>query len=356
MARYSQHIEICEPDHATDERARGVGSSAGGSGGVAMSLIEGVTAGLIAEAQDNRRILAVLEDVSFPGIEWWVKNAPDRVVEVGIAEQNGAVVAAAYASEGFIPVVYNLLFACVARAYNQIRQSILVDRFNVKFIAREGAWGEWGVSHNTVEGVGILRVLPNLVILNPADTTEARKATQAMLRYHGPVVLRLEASPTPMRVFTEGYPFQIGRAYTVKEGDDATIIATGYMLTEAVRASNYLDEEGLSVGVLNMCTLKPLDDEAIIAAAVKTGAIVTAENASIIGGLGDGVAAVLAGTLPTPVVKVGVDDEFSQSGLFVGDKDELKEHFRLDAIDVVEAVRQAIALKSKTHHQAYHTT
>jgi transketolase len=325
MATFNKHIEIGEP----------------------VVIGKGIEKAMTAAAKENPKILAVLEDMGFPGIEWWTTTIPERMVEVGIAEQNGAVVAAALASEGFVPVINSFLFANIGRAFNQVRQSVLVDRFNVKFIGREGAWGEVGISHNTIEGVGCSRVLPNLVILNPADVVEAEKATTAMMQYIGPVLLRQESSPNPLRIFTDDYPFDIGRAYPVKEGTDATIIATGYMLTEAIRAVELFEEIGLDVAILNMCTLKPLDEEAIIRAAELTGAIVTAENASIIGGLGEGVAAVLAENLPTPMVRVGVEDEFSQSGLITPERDELMEHFGFAAEDLVVAVQDCIAKKER---------
>jgi len=307
----------------------------------------GVEKAITAAASKNDRIIAVLEDMGFPGLLWFKKNAPERMMECGIAEQNAAVVAAGLAAEGFIPIINSFLFADVGRAYNQIRQSILVDRFNVKFIGREGAWGETGISHNTVEGIGSTRVLPNLVILNPSDSIEAEKAAEAMLQYIGPVLLRQESSPPSMRIFADDVPFDIGKAYVIKDGKDATIIATGYMLTEAIRAIGILEKEGLDVGVLDMCTLKPLDDEAIIRVAEKTGAIVTAENGSVIGGLGDGVAAVLAENLPTPMVKVGVEDEFSQSGKITREIDELKVHFGLGAEDIAVSVKECIAKREK---------
>jgi len=227
-----------------------------------------------------------------------------------------------------------------------LRQSILVDRFNVKFIGREGVWGEPGISHNTVEGIGRARVLPNLVILNPSDGVEMEKAAEAMLQYVGPVLLRQESSPPSMNIFSPDLPFDIGKAFSLRVGTDATIIATGYMLTEAVRALDLLEQDGLDVGLLDMCTLKPLDDEAIIAAAQATGAIVTAENGTVIGGLGDGVAAVLAENWPTPLVRIGVDDEFSHSGLIIDGKDELKMHFGLAAEDIAFSVKQVIAKKA----------
>ena len=293
MATWNEHVAIGEPVMT----GKGIGKA--------------IKAAFLREP----KALAILEDMQFPEIEWFADNMFDRMIECGIAEQNGACVAAALASEGFVPVINNFLFAGMSRAYNQIRQSILVDRFNVKFIAREGVWGEVGVSHATVEGWGSLRVLPNLVMINPADVVEAEKATEAMMQYIGPVVIKQEMSPEPLSIFTDDYPFDIGKAYSLRDGKDATIVATGYMVTEAVKAVDLLEKEGLDVGVLNVCTLKPIDEEAIVAAAKRTGAIVTAENSSDINGLGDAVACVLCENLPTPLVKVGVEDEFGQSGL-----------------------------------------
>jgi transketolase len=310
---------------------------------VAAGLEKGISAAVVKD----ERIIAVLEDMEFPGVLWFKKNYPDRMIECGIAEANAAVMAAGLAAEGYIPVINSFLFADIGRAYNQVRQCILVDRFNVKFIGREGAWGETGISHNTIEGIGSTRVLPNLVILNPADAVEAEKAAEAMLQYVGPVLLRHESgAPSPMKIFSEDMPFDIGKAYVVKDGKDATIIATGYMLTEAIRAISILEKDGLDVGIVDMCTLKPLDDEAITKAAEQTGAIVTAENGSVIGGLGDGVAAVLSEKRPTQLIRIGVEDEFSQSGK-VSPVDELKIHFGLRAEDIAASVKECIARRDK---------
>ena len=168
-----------------------------------------------------------------------------------------------------------------------------------------------------------------------------------MLQYVGPVLLRQESSPPSIRIFADDVPFDIGKAFSIKDGKDATIIATGYMLTEAIRALDILEKDGLDVGLLDMCTLKPLDDEAIIKVAEKTGAIVTAENGSVIGGLGDGVAAILAENLPTPMIRIGVEDEFSQSGKITPQKDELKVHFGLSAEDIAVSVKECIAKREK---------
>ncbi|MCE5253288.1 MAG: transketolase family protein [Actinomycetia bacterium] len=309
--------------------------------------VKGIGRAMKAAFLKDPRALAILEDMQFPEIEWFTDNMFDRMIECGIAEQNGAGVAAALASEGFIPVVNNFLFAGMSRAYNQIRQSILVDRFNVKFIAREGVWGEVGISHATIEGWGSLRVLPNLVMINPADAVEAEKATEAMMQYLGPVVIKQEMSPDPFTIFSEDYPFNIGKAYSLRDGKDATIIAAGYLVTEAVKAVDLLEKDGLDVGVLNVSTLKPIDEEAIVAAAERTGAIVTAENSSDINGLGDAVACVLSEKLPTPLVKVGVEDEFGQSGLITPERDELMEHFAFSAADLAVSVKECIKKKER---------
>lgn len=308
---------------------------------------EGINNGMIKAAEKNDRIIAVLEDMGFPGVSWFKENAPERVIECGIAEANGAVVAAGLAAEGFVPFIHSFAFAAVSRACNQIRQSILQDRFNVKILGREGAWGEPGISHNHIEIIGITRVMPNMVIVDPADIVEAEKAMVAIADYIGPVFVKIEASPPPLRIFTEDYPFDLGKAYTVKDGRDATIIATGYMLTEAILATELLEKDGIDIRIINMSTLKPLDNEAVIRAAEETGAIVTAENASIIGGLGEAVATVLAENIPAPLIRVGIEDEFSQSGRITPEKDELRDHFGLGAEDVALSVKECIAKRER---------
>ncbi len=325
MATWNEHVSIGEP----------------------VNVGKGIGKAMKQAFLDNPKALAILEDMQFPEIEWFVDNMFDRMIECGIAEQNGVGVSAALASEGYVPVINNFLFAGMSRAYNQIRQSILVDRFNVKFIAREGIWGEVGVSHATIEGWGSLRNLPNLVMINPADAVEAEKAAQAMMWYQGPAVIKQEMSPDPFTIFTDGYQFDIGKAYSLRDGTDATIVATGYLVTEAIKAVDFLEGDGLDVGVLDMSTLKPLDEEAIIAAAARTGAIVTAENSSDINGLGDAVACCLCENLPTPLVKVGVEDEFGQSGLITSERDELMDHFALSADDIAVSVKECIRKKEK---------
>ena len=321
MAKYNKYVQIGPP------------AAAGPAAEIAMVKV----------LEKYKNVVAVLADVTMPALDWFKKNAPERIVECGIAEANAAVIAGGLAAEGFIPFLNGFSFATIERAYNQIRQSILVDRFNVKIIARDGVWGPLGISHDIVEGIGCTRVLPNLVILNAADIVEAEKAFIAMADYIGPVYFRYEHSaPDPLRIFTNDYPFEIGKAYAIKDGKDATIIATGYMVTEAIRAIDILEKDGLDVGIIDMSTLKPLDEEAIIKAAEETGAIVTAENGTIIGGLGEGVAAVLAENMPVALVRVGVEDEFSQSARLSAEKDELKAFFGLSAEDIAVSVKECM--------------
>ena len=297
----------------------------------------------VLEKYDN--VVAVMEDCGVPALDWFKKNAPERIVECGIAEASAAVIAGALASEGFRPFILGFTFACIGRAYNQIRQSILVDHFNVKLLGRD-LWGEMGVSHHTVEGIGSLRILPNLVVINAADFVETEKAYIAMADYIGPVFFRME-SQSPLRIFTEDYPFEIGKAYTIKDGKDATIIATGYMVTQAIRAIDILEKDGLDVGIIDMSTLKPLDEQAIIKAAEQTRAIVTAEVGSVIGGMGEGVAAVLAENAPAALVRVGIEDEFSQSARTGKEPDELQVLFGMRPEDIVVSVKECIAKRDK---------
>jgi transketolase len=323
MAKYNKYVQIGPPASSTaaDEIA------------------------MVKVLEKYNNVVAVLEDVAMPGLDWFKKNAPERIVECGIAEANAAVIAGALAAEGFTPFMHGFTFACIERAYNQIRQSILVDHFNVKITSRE-VWGELGISHNVVEGLGALRALPNLVMISAADVVETEKAYIAMADYIGPVYFRIEFQ-APMRIFTNDYPFEIGKAYAIKDGKDATIIATGYMVTESIKAIDILEKDGLDVGILDMSTLKPLDEEAIIKVAEQTRAIVTAENGSIIGGLGEGVAAVLAENMPAALVRVGIQDEFAQSSKSNTVPDDLMVHFGIEAHDIAAAVKECIAKRDK---------
>jgi transketolase len=309
----------------------------------------GVERGIIEVAKRNDKTAIVLVDLGFPGSKWWIENAPNRVFELGIAEANAAVVAGGLAAEGYEPYVYGFAFATVERAYNQIRQCICVDHFNVKILSRAGYLGTGGISHNIIEDIAIMRALPNMVVVNPADGVESEKAIVAISDYIGPVYFRMEPgffSPPPLMIFKEDYVFDIGKAITVKEGSDLAIIASGYMVTESIYAADLLKKDGIDVKIVNMSTIKPIDKGAIIDAAKETGAIVTAENHSVIGGLGEAVATVLVENIPTPMARIGVRDEFSQSGIITPEgKDELKIHLNLRAEDIAASVKEVLKRK-----------
>ncbi len=314
--------------------------------GAPEAILPGVQRGIISAASRNSKILAVMSDLGHPAIEWFRQNAPSRMVELGIAEGNAATVCGGLASEGYVPTWYTLAF-CLGRAYNQIRQCICVDRFNVKlFLASAGYFGAGGISHNYVEDIAAMRALPNMVIVNPADIVEAEKAVGVVMDYFGPVYYRLEASPPPARVFEDGFEFELGKATIVRDGRDATIVASGFMVTRSIQAADLLRKEDISTQVINMSTIKPIDEDVIIKAAKETGAIVTTENHSIVGGLGEAVAAVLAENHWAPLGRVGLDDEFSQSGVMTSEGvDQLGVHYRLMPEDIAVAVKKSIARK-----------
>jgi len=296
---------------------------------------------MIEVAKRNPNTVLVLADVGFPALKWYLANAPNRIFELGIAEANVATVAGGLAAEGYVVYIQGLAFATVERAVNQIRQCICVDHFNVKILGRAGAIGFLGISHNLIEDITIMRVMPNMVIVNPADKIEEEKCLVTISDYIGPVYYRMEMADPPLRIFKDDYVFNIGTAPTVREGGDAAIIATGSMVTESFFAADLLKKEGIEVTIVNISTIKPIDKEAIVRAAKETGAIVTAENHSIMGGLGDAVAAVLAENYPTPMKMIGVKDEFSQSG----NANELKPHFGWLPKDIAATVKEVIKKK-----------
>jgi transketolase len=228
------------------------------------------------------------------------------------------------------------------RAFEQVRNTIGYPHLNVKIGATHAgiSVGEDGASHQCCEDIALMRSIPGMVIINPADDIEARAAVFAAAEHDGPVYMRFGRLAVP-RVFDEDYKFEIGKAVTLREGTDVTIIATGLMVNEAIEAAKTLEAEGVSVELINMHTIKPLDKDAVIKAAKKTGCIVTAEEHNIIGGLGSAVAEAVAEEYPVPVVRVGVNDEFGKSGPAV----ELLHLYRLDAENIVEKAKLAISKK-----------
>ncbi len=270
------------------------------------------------------------------------KAYPDRFFDCGIAEGNMMSIAAGLATTGKVVFASSFAMFAAGRAFEQVRNSIGYPHLNVKIGATHAgiSVGEDGATHQCCEDIALMRSIPGMTIINPADDTEARQAVKAAIEWDGPVYLRFGRLAVPV-IFDESYKFEIGKSVRLTEGNDVTIIATGLMVNEALIAAEQLKTEGIHARVINMATIKPIDREAIIAAARETGAIVTAEEHTIIGGLGSAVAEVVCETVPVPVVRVGVNDTFGKSGPAV----ELLKIFGLCAENIVQKAKEAVALK-----------
>ena len=270
------------------------------------------------------------------------KAFPERFYDCGIAEQNMMSIAAGIAATGKRVVVSSFAMFAAGRAFEQVRNSIGYPHLNVIIGATHAgiSVGEDGATHQCCEDIALMRTIPGMTIINPADYTEAVKAVESAFEHDGPVYMRFGRLAVPV-VFDEDYKFEIGKGVELKEGNDVTIIATGLMVNEALEAHELLKAEGISARVINIATIKPLDTEIILKAAKETGTIVTAEEHSVIGGLGSAVSEYLSEACPVPVLKVGVKDTFGKSG----PANELLDMFGLRAKDIAEKARQAVALK-----------
>lgn len=270
------------------------------------------------------------------------KKYPDRFFNMGISEQDMMGTAAGFASCGKIPFASTFAMFATGRAFEQIRNSIAYPKLNVKIAATHAGitLGEDGASHQAIEDVAIMRAVPNMTIINPADALSTRKAIEAAILHKGPMYIRLGRLGVP-EVYKNDMDFEIGKGIVLEEGKDVTIIAAGFMVHVALEASDILKKEGISAEVIDMHTIKPIDKEIIINSAKKTGAIVTAEEHNIIGGLGSAVAEVLCEEYPVPMVRVGIKDVFGQSGKPM----ELVELYGISSKDVAEAAKQAIKKK-----------
>ena len=268
------------------------------------------------------------------------KAHPERFIDCGIAECNMIGIAAGLAACGKIPFAASFAMFSAGRAFEQVRNSVGYPHLNVKIVGSHAgiSVGEDGATHQCCEDIGLMRTIPGMVILNPADHYEMRAAVKAAIEYEGPVYLRLGRLAVESVNNNDDYTFEIGKSITLREGSDITVIATGLLVGEAVKAADALKNEGISVRVIDMHTIKPLDKEAVLKAAKETGKIITAEEHNVIGGLGDAVASVLAEELPTPLVKIGVNDEFGHSGTAV----DLLKQFGLCASHIEEVVKKAL--------------
>ena len=270
------------------------------------------------------------------------KEFPERFIDCGIAEGNMMGVAAGMATAGYTVFASSFAMFAAGRAFEQVRNTIGYPHINVKIGATHAgiSVGEDGASHQCCEDIALMRTIPGMTIINPADDVEARLAVMAAAEIDGPVYMRFGRLAVP-RIFDENYKFEVGKGVYLKEGKDVTIIATGLMVERALQAAEMLAAEGIDAAVINMATIKPIDKDIIIDAAKKTGAIVTAEEHSVIGGLGEAVAGVVSETTPVPVLRVGVEDTFGKSGPAL----ELLEIYGLNAENICAKAKAAIANK-----------
>ncbi len=270
------------------------------------------------------------------------KKFPERFFDCGIAEGNMMTVAAGIATTGKIPFASTFAMFAAGRAFEQIRNSIGYPHLNVKIGATHAGItvGEDGATHQCLEDLALMRTIPGMTVINPADATEARLAVEAAIKFEGPVYMRFGRMAVPV-LFDENYKFEIGKGVKLADGNDVTIIATGIMVDMALKAKDMLAAEGISARVINIHTIKPLDEEIVLAAAKETGAIVTAEEHNIIGGLGGAVSEVVAENCPVPVVRVGVEDKFGHSGKVPA----LLEMYGLTPENIVAKAKKAISLK-----------
>ncbi len=296
---------------------------------------------LIELAKSNEQIVSCYADFAGGEVATVYKEKfPDRYIDVGIAEGHLITSAAGLADAGFIPFTHCHTLFALGRGFNQIRQNVAYDNRNVKIVLCTSGviWGAIGPSHHSVEDIAALRAVPNLVLLSPADAVSSEKATYAAAEHRGPVVIRLAPGEFPT-VYTDDLSLDIGKSLCLAEGADAAIIATGTLVHDALVAAEILEKENIHTRVLDMPTIKPLDEAAVLSAARETGAIVTAEDATVIGGLGGAVAELVSEKAPAVVRRVGVSDQFGDSGT----AQELKEAFGLTAASICSAVREAIA-------------
>jgi len=300
---------------------------------------------LVELGKTNGKVVALDADVSgSTRSALFGKAFPERFFNVGIAEGNMAAMAAGFALADKIPFINTFAFLMAIRATDPIRSLIAYNKLNVKVVGAYGGFSDSydGGSHQAIEDVSIMRSLPNFKVVVPADEYAARASVVAIAEYVGPVYLRLNRAEVPPVYSADNCPFVIGKGNVLAEGKTVTIIANGYMVHRAMLARKILLAEGIDAEVIDMHTVKPIDSELVIRSATKTGAVVTAEEATILGGLGSAVAEVLAVNHPVPMEFIGVKDAFGESG----DYQQLLAKFGLDTPSIVAAVHRVIAKKS----------
>ncbi|MBQ1209607.1 MAG: transketolase family protein [Bacteroidales bacterium] len=303
----------------------------------------GFGAGLHEAGKADERIMALAADlVGSVKMDDFARDFPERYVECGIAEANMVGVAAGLAITGKIPFIGSFAEFISGRVYDQVRQEVSYGNTNVKIASSHAGLtvGEDGATHQTMEDVALMRALPGMVVICPCDYNQTKAATLAAARYEGPVYLRFGRPAVPN--FTDAdQTFEIGKAIVLNEGTDATVFATGHLVWEALQACDQLEQEGISLEVIDIATIKPLDEAAVVASARKTGAVVCAEEHNMAGGLGELVAGVLAAQAPTPMEYVNGGDRFGQTGTPA----ELMSKYGLSAEGIVAAVKRVLARK-----------
>lgn len=303
----------------------------------------GFGAGLAELGQENENVVALCADLTGSlKMNAFADAHPDRFFQVGIAEANMIGVAAGLTIGGKIPFTGTFANFSTGRVYDQIRQSVAYSGKNVKICASHAGLtlGEDGATHQILEDIGMMKMLPHMTVINPCDYNQTKAATKAIADFDGPVYLRFGRPKVP--VFTApDQKFELGKAWEIKEGKDVTIVATGHLVWKAIEAEEILREKGIDAEVINIHTIKPLDEVAILESVAKTGCIVTAEEHQLNGGLGESVARLLAAQNPTPQEFVAVNDSFGESGT----PDELMKKYGLDTPDVVNAVDRVIKRK-----------
>jgi transketolase len=303
----------------------------------------GFGAGLYELGKKNKDVVALCADLTGSlKMNEFATEFPDRFIQCGISEANMMGTAAGLTIGGKIPFAGTFANFATGRVYDQVRQSIAYSDKNVKICASHAGLtlGEDGATHQIMEDIGLMKMLPGMVVINPCDYNQTKAATMAIAEHHGPVYLRFGRPKVPN--FTpEDQKFEIGKANVLNQGTDVTIIATGHLVWKAIEAGEILEQKGISVEIINIHTIKPLDEEAILSSVKKTNAVVTAEEHLMNGGLGDSVAQLLGRKLPTPLEMVAVDDTFGESGK----PEDLLKKYGIDTDNVVEAVESVLKRK-----------
>ncbi|QCX34440.1 transketolase family protein [Caloramator sp. E03] len=299
---------------------------------------------LVELGKENKDVVVLDADLSkSTKTADFAKAFPDRFFNMGIAEGDMMATAAGFATCGKIPFASTFAIFASGRAFEQIRNSICYPELNVKVVATHAGLtvGEDGATHQSVEDLAIMRAIPNMTVICPCDDVETMAAIKEVAAMKGPVYIRLGRSSVPTLNNEADYKFEIGKAVTLREGKDVTIFATGIMVSEALKAADLLEKQGIDAQVINIHTIKPIDEKAVIEAAKKTGAVVTCEEHSVVGGLGSAVCEVLSEYCPVPVKRVGVMDMFGESGKPA----ELLKEYGLTAENIVEAAKAVVENK-----------